>query len=150
MRTQKGEYSTFDAPGAEGGGTLPISNSSSGAIAGFFWDALGANHGFMRSADGHFTKIDVPSASGGIVLSTFAYGINAPGDVTGVYVDANHVPHGFLFTNHGNRCGHNGDGDNDDHDRDNDGDHGHQNGDGHDNDDHDGGGDHDRGDNHDH
>jgi hypothetical protein len=48
----------FNAPGAgksKGQGTEPLAINKSGAIAGFYLDSAGVEHGFLRSAKGAFT-----------------------------------------------------------------------------------------------
>ena len=62
-----------------------------GAIVGGYGDATGT-HGFLRTPDGRYTKIDVEGAAGG----TLASGINEEGTILGGYVDANGVNRGFL------------------------------------------------------
>jgi hypothetical protein len=52
LRTTRGTFTTFDAPGAgtgPGQGTTPFSNNASGAITGFEVDANGVFHGFLRT-----------------------------------------------------------------------------------------------------
>lgn len=86
----------FDAPGAAG--TTPYSISSTGAITGFYWDASGVNHGFVRAPDGAITNFDYPGAT-----FTQAWAIGPSGEITGLYGDptvANWV-HGFLRTRDG-------------------------------------------------
>jgi hypothetical protein len=48
-------------------------------------------HGFLLSG-GQFSTIDFPDAAGNRSLS----GINPQGDITGTYVSADKVVHGFL------------------------------------------------------
>jgi len=51
VRTSKGEITKFDVPGAGAGagqGTVPQSNNPAGAITGFYIDASGVFHGFLR------------------------------------------------------------------------------------------------------
>jgi hypothetical protein len=57
----------FNAPGAgksKGQGTEPLAINKAGAIAGFYLDSAGAEHGFLRSTTGAFTKINGPGRSG--------------------------------------------------------------------------------------
>ena len=54
---------TFDVPGAVGG-TYPMIILESGPIAGYYLDADGLEHGFLRGADGTITKFDVPGTGG--------------------------------------------------------------------------------------
>ena len=54
------------------------------------------NHGYVRAPKGEITTIDVPGAGAGAGQGTFAVSINPAGAITGYYVDANNVGHGFL------------------------------------------------------
>jgi hypothetical protein len=110
VRAASGKITTFDVPGAgttgsvQGQGTQPISINAAGDIAGFYLDAKGGFHGFMRAANGAITApIDVPGAgtSGGTehhgnVVGTLALCINAAGDITGIYSDTSGVGHAFV------------------------------------------------------
>ena len=51
-----------------------------GDVVGAWVDSAGLQHGFLWSANGTFTSIDVPGA-----IRTLARGINDAGDVVGVY-----------------------------------------------------------------
>jgi hypothetical protein len=104
---------TFDAPGAcssdipacADSGTFPYNINLEGAIAGYYVDANGVSHGFVTHppyTQNTFTTIDAPGAcssgtacSGlGTVITYFA--LNDLGVVTGEYLDANQVAHGFV------------------------------------------------------
>jgi hypothetical protein len=95
---------TFDAPGAgktagSGQGTFPRSISDSGAITGHYIDSHNITHGFLRSPGGdEFITIDAPGAgtAAGSGFGTFPDSINDGGAITGYYIDANNVNHGFL------------------------------------------------------
>jgi probable HAF family extracellular repeat protein len=94
------KITTFDPPGAgiaPGQGTFPQQNLNSGAILGYYIDANGVAHGFIRSANGKYTIIDVPGAAG-----TQAFGINDDGTVVGWGLEANGAYHGYLRDDHGN------------------------------------------------
>jgi hypothetical protein len=80
---------TFDAPSSSY--TAANSISTSGAITGYYQDASGVIHGFVRDPLGNITAFDAPSSS-----KTYAYSINTSGAITGVYVDASGVIHGFV------------------------------------------------------
>lgn len=97
VRRHRGEFTTFDAPGADIG-TLPKSINESGAITGHFGDANGVYHGFVRSPGGTFTTFDAPGAgtAEGSGFGTFPDSINDAGAITGHYVDAQGLNHGFL------------------------------------------------------
>jgi hypothetical protein len=81
-------FTTFEAPGAgtrAGQGTLANSVNTAGAIAGAYTDANGAEHGFVRAANGTITEFDAPGGTD--TLATFAEAINAAGAITGYYVN---------------------------------------------------------------
>jgi probable HAF family extracellular repeat protein len=93
------QIATIDPPGAgtaQGQGTFPIQILNSGVVVGFYVDAKNVSHGFLRSAHGKYTTIDVPESTG-----TTAYGINDEGTVVGWWADANGVYHGYLRNDHG-------------------------------------------------
>jgi predicted membrane protein len=112
VRAPDGIITTFDVPGAGTGGnqgTLPtgfLGINPKGTITGGYVDANNVTHGFVRAPDGTITTFDVPGAgtvaSPGIFPGTFPLGINAEGAITGYYIDASNVGHGFLRTAH--RC----------------------------------------------
>jgi hypothetical protein len=70
-----------------------------GAITGYYLDANNVNHGFLRSPEGKVTSFDAPGAdtTPNDYNGTFPVSINDLGAVTGYYVDANNVIHGFLM-----------------------------------------------------
>jgi hypothetical protein len=95
----------FDAPGAgttagSGQGTFPDGINEAGAITGHYIDGNNVNHGFLRNAGGgEFITFDAPGAgTTGAGFGTFPEGINQVGAITGRYVDAHNVKHGFLRT----------------------------------------------------
>jgi hypothetical protein len=58
-------FTTIDAPGAtsmSGYGTSGVSINSAGDIAGYFTDANGVVHGFIRRSGGSIATIDAPGA----------------------------------------------------------------------------------------
>jgi uncharacterized membrane protein len=106
-----GEFTSIDVPGAIQTAGLPASVgiNADGDIVGSYCSAapcpvrvtdnLAAVHGFLlrhedRDDAWQVTTIDFPGASG-----TGALGINARGDILGVYADASHRIHGFLRSN---------------------------------------------------
>ena len=94
-------FATFNAPGAGTSlnqGTFPASINTAGDVAGMYFDTNNAYHGFVRAAaTGSITAIDVPGAPTTIGhRGTLPMSINVGGDITGFYVDANDVRHGFL------------------------------------------------------
>ena len=95
------QITTFDPPGAgtaAGQGTFPQQNLNSGAIVGYYVDAKNVAHGFIRSADGNYTTIDVPYME---AAGTQVYGINHRGTAVGWWFEANGVYHGYLRDDHG-------------------------------------------------
>ena len=84
----------FDYPGAAG--TWGLTVNDAGVITGWYVDAAGVAHGFLRAPDGKFTTFDAPGAGNESGQGTIGYWINKSGAITGFYVDANYVCHGFL------------------------------------------------------
>jgi hypothetical protein len=97
-------FTTIDAPGAgtaSGYGTLGLSISPDGAIAGTFFDANGVAHGFIRTSSGSITTVDAPDAATAPQLGTSVEAINASGSASGYYVDSNRRPHSFIRASDG-------------------------------------------------
>jgi uncharacterized membrane protein len=78
----------MNVPGAAA--TQAFGIDSPGQIVGFYFDAAGTPHGFLRDKGG-FNTIDVPGA-----LETFAFGINPAGQIVGLYEKADGTFHGFV------------------------------------------------------
>jgi hypothetical protein len=104
LRSPWGEITTFDVPGEGSQGIGCYSDCSVGlndwgAITGYYLDANNVYHGFVRSRDGKFTTFDAPGANTtpGAYSGTFPVSINDQGAITGYYLDANNVNHGFLL-----------------------------------------------------
>jgi uncharacterized membrane protein len=86
LRSQKGDFTAFDASGSVHG-TYALSINAKGEIAGYFYDTDFVDHAFVRSADGLITNFDVPGSAEG----TSAYSINAKGTIVGAYgANSNH------------------------------------------------------------
>ena len=108
VRTPDGKLETFDIPGAGTGsyqGTgCPGCNlglNQVGAVAGIYSDANSVNHGFLRSRDGKVTTFDAPDAGtdpfeGTGCFSDCPVSLNDWGAITGIYIDASFVYHGYL------------------------------------------------------
>jgi hypothetical protein len=102
VRSAAGVISTFDAVplptsyGSTNPGTYVVSINASGAVAGFYIDAIGAEHGFLREASGTITLINPPNAGTGAGQGSTVTGIDAAGDVIGAYSDTNNAIHGFM------------------------------------------------------
>ena len=98
VRSPEGKFTTFDSPGADTtpgdfNGTFANGINDAGAITGFYSDASGGTHGFLRSPEGAFTTFDVPrSAMGG----TIANALNLEGAIVGFYADQNGVFRPYL------------------------------------------------------
>jgi hypothetical protein len=108
VRNAEGKLKTFDVPGAgigsyQGTGCpgCALGLNQLGAIAGIYSDANSVNHGFLRSPDGKFTTFDAPGAGTGSYQGTGCpsdcpVSLNDWGAITGIYIDANFVYHGYL------------------------------------------------------
>jgi uncharacterized membrane protein len=90
-----GEFTTIDPPGATGALTFATSINDHGQIVGYYLDACGTLHGFLRDKKGVFTTIDHPDGP----LGTATFDINNRGQIVGVYADAEPAGHGFLLDN---------------------------------------------------
>jgi hypothetical protein len=104
VRTAAGRFTSFDVPGAGTGtgatqqGTEPSNINDLGVVVGDYLDANSVAHGFSRACDGAFNTFDAPGA-GSLPfqgLGTFPISNNLAGAITGYFIDANGVYHGFL------------------------------------------------------
>jgi hypothetical protein len=108
-RARDGAFTTFVDPGASMSGPGPngvnaYSINLVGEVTGIYFDASGVQHGFERDANGNFTNFDAPGAgtapfnpNTGQYQGTRPSTNNAWGEVTGWYIDANYVSHGFVW-----------------------------------------------------
>jgi uncharacterized membrane protein len=87
------EFTTIDPPGASGALTAATGINERGQIVGFYLDAGGTLHGFLRDTKGVFTTIDHPDGP----LGTATFDLNNRGQIVGAYVDAEQTVHGFLL-----------------------------------------------------
>jgi hypothetical protein len=118
LRASDGTFIIFDDPAAgtcsascgtigNGQGTRAYAINPSGEVVGFFTNNSGQCHGYVRSTQGTFTQIDAPDAgTGPFPQGTFPseftpMGINPSGAITGFYVDASSVQHGFVRAGNG-------------------------------------------------
>lgn len=85
-------FTTLDVP--DGVATYADGNSV-GRIVGEFDDADGNTHGFIRSRGGAFTQFDVPGSSG----YTSINGVNANGEMSGIYGTEDGRFHGYFWRN---------------------------------------------------
>jgi len=81
-------FSTLDFPGATGTQARGINNA--GQVVGFYYDASGEQHGFLKDSSG-YTTIDYPGA-----VTVNLYGINNNGQILGVYSTGDNTIHGFI------------------------------------------------------
>jgi len=81
----------IDYPG--GLQTQPVAISNTGGITGGARGTDGRNQCFLRSPDGSYSNCEPPSLG---AIASFAWSINAAGQIAGVYRDASNVYHGFL------------------------------------------------------
>src|SRR5208283_2740913 len=94
-----GKIIEFDAPGAgpgPGQGTQANDINPERAITGWYIDASGVYHGFLRSPDGAVTTFDAPGAGTGAGQGTGAWMVNPSGEITGWYANAGSVYNGFV------------------------------------------------------
>ncbi|MGO8967758.1 MAG: hypothetical protein ACLQGN_30250 [Mycobacterium sp.] len=105
LRSPVGEITTFDPPDESALYGLGCYNDCAiglndwGAITSSYLDANIVYHGFLRSPEGTFIAFDAPGAdtTPGDGNGTFPYSINDQGAITGYYIDAKNVNHGFLL-----------------------------------------------------
>lgn len=98
IRSPEGEFTTFDAPGADTTqqsfhGTFPSGINDAGAITGSYTDSSGGSHGFLRSPEGAFLTFDVKGSMPG---TTSPIALNLEGAIVGYYLDQNSVFQSFL------------------------------------------------------
>jgi hypothetical protein len=84
---------SFDPPGSTD--TNPNAVNGAGTVTGFYRDANGGIHGFVRDKEGNITSFDAPGAS-----LTVPTGIRPNDDIVGYFVDQNGV-HGFVRDHQG-------------------------------------------------
>ncbi len=89
-------FTTIDPPDSNGTFTNPLDINAPGEIVGLYNSAPdGRRHGFLRSKDGKFTRIDFPGST-----ATNANGINRRGDIVG-HTLVNGKRHGYLRKKNG-------------------------------------------------
>jgi uncharacterized membrane protein len=86
-----GKFTSYDFPGMRLTSAFAISET--GDIVGYVIDSDNVEHGFLLSA-GRFTTIDPPGSGSG---ATRAVGVNARGEIVGVYVKGG-LTCGFLLS----------------------------------------------------
>ena len=104
LRKADGQIMTFDAPNVGypaqpplGGfpGTIPTGINNKRDIVGYYTDADGGYHGFVRSAHGRFAIIDDPSSTSS-PPATQPYALNDWGVIVGIWFDSSFNYHGFV------------------------------------------------------
>jgi hypothetical protein len=98
VRSPEGKFTTFEAPDADTNagdfnGTFANGINDAGAVTGFYADADGGSHGFLRSPEGAFITFDVPGSSAG---TTTPNALNLEGSIVGFSADQNDVFRPFL------------------------------------------------------
>jgi hypothetical protein len=107
LRSLAGQATTFNTPGDASLGAncfsdCPLGLNDWGAITGVYFDANGVSQGFLRTPDGKVSSFDAPGAANvppqapWFWMGTLPVSINDDGMITGYYIDANNVSHGFL------------------------------------------------------
>jgi len=86
------KYSLFTVPQAAPGTAFPTGSNDSRKLVGYYQDASGVYHGFLKIGD-HFTTVDVPFAG---ASGSFLYAINNLDEMVGAYLDASGFPHGVI------------------------------------------------------
>jgi uncharacterized membrane protein len=93
-----GQFVTFDPPGSTA--TEPTGITPDGTITGFYTDAGGVQHGFLRSPAGGFTTFDPPGST-----STYVGSISTNGEIAGAWCETSLVTcarvHGFVRAKNG-------------------------------------------------
>jgi hypothetical protein len=108
LRNFAGQTTTFDTPGDPSLGAncfsdCPLGLNDWGAITGVYFDVNGVGHGFLRTPDGRVGSFDAPGSANVVPqapwywMGTLPVSINDDGVITGYYIDANNVSHGFLL-----------------------------------------------------
>lgn len=110
VRSREGTLTTFEAPDAGTGSSQGTGCycwwgtneglSDWGAVTGTYLDANNVFHGFLRKPAGTFVEFDAPGAdlTPGDYNGTVPDSMNDFGVITGFYVDASFIGHGFVFT----------------------------------------------------
>jgi hypothetical protein len=106
LRSSNSVFTTFEAPGANTSansyrGTVPASINDSGVVTGYYIDASGVRHGFLRSPNGTFTVFDAPGAGTRSGQGTLPTSINDLGAITGYCISPSGVYNGFVRPTNG-------------------------------------------------
>jgi hypothetical protein len=96
-------FATFDAPsntfGTQGPSQATIAESinEKGTTTGYYVDAFGNFHAFVRDKDGTFAVFDAAQGA----TFTAPVSINEEGTIAGIFTDNGSVTHGFVRERHG-------------------------------------------------
>lgn len=93
-RPASGTYVAIDMPGALS--TTAGDINGSGDVAGYFTDAAGVRHGFLRTSAGGVTTFDAPGAGTGTNQGTDTQDINSSDVIVGTLTDPSAAMHGYL------------------------------------------------------
>ena len=98
VRSPEGKFTTFEVPDADTttgdfNGTFTNGINDAGAVTGFYADASGGSHGFLRSPEGAFTTFDVPGSTSG---TTTPNALNLEGAIVGFSANQDGVFRPFL------------------------------------------------------
>jgi hypothetical protein len=101
-----GQVTVFQVDGSNTEACIAMSDSNT--AVGYYIDASGVDHGWVREASGKITTINVPAASttpgtapcvsGTTIAGSVVEGINNAGFISGHYWDKKYNEHGFLRT----------------------------------------------------
>jgi hypothetical protein len=94
-------FTNIDAAGAGGTapeGTFGLGIADNGDAFGYFIDANGVVHGFVRNSAGTITTVDAPGAGTTQNFGTEVTAMNASGEATGYYSDPQGILHSFILT----------------------------------------------------
>jgi probable HAF family extracellular repeat protein len=91
----KAAYSFFAEPDAQPYSTYPNAINNKGQVVGFYVDASGVSHGFLKQGK-TYTTIDAPEAT-----NTYPYAINNSGTIGGDQVDVVNAQQGYVETSGG-------------------------------------------------
>jgi hypothetical protein len=97
IRHRDGNFSPNYQFPAAGPGTVFYSINVCGVTAGDYLDQNFAFHGLSRWPSGEVKTFDAPDAGGGALQGTRSSTNNVEGEVTGWYVDATGLNHGFVW-----------------------------------------------------
>src|SRR5262249_40426656 len=84
-------FTQIDFPEAIGTGAAADINDRGNIVGHYRSTAGGPQHGYLRTADGHFSTVDFPGAA-----DNKGRGINRGGEIVGRYDNADGTYHGYL------------------------------------------------------